>query len=42
LWVTDDENKIPLMVESSIFVGSIRAQITKMEKLKNPVTSRIK
>lgn len=42
LWVTDDENKIPLMVESSIFVGSIRAQITKMENLKNPVTSRIK
>jgi hypothetical protein len=42
LWVTDDENKIPLMVESSIFVGSIRAEITKMEKLKNPVTSRIK
>ncbi|MCG9880355.1 MAG: DUF3108 domain-containing protein, partial [Bacteroidia bacterium] len=42
LWVTDDENKVPLMVESSIFVGSIKAQITKMENLRNPVSSRIK
>lgn len=42
LWVTDDENKIPLMVESSIFVGSIKAQITKMEHVKNPIRSKIK
>ena len=42
LWVTDDENKIPLMVESSIFVGSIKAQITKMEHVRNPIRSKIK
>jgi len=42
LWVTDDENKIPLLVESSIFVGSIKAQITKMENIRNPLRARVK
>ena len=42
LWVTDDENKIPLLVESDIFVGSIKAEITKIKGNKNPLTAKIK
>jgi len=42
LWVTDDENKLPVLVESDIFVGSIKAELTKYQNLRNPLTSRIK
>lgn len=42
LWVSDDENKIPLMVESDIFVGSITAEITKIKGTKNPMVAKIK
>lgn len=42
LWVTDDENKIPLMVESDIFVGSVKAEITGWSGLKNEISSKVK
>lgn len=42
LWVTDDENKIPLRVESDIFVGSARADLSDMSGIRNPLTSKIK
>lgn len=42
LWVTDDENKIPLLVESDIFVGSIKAEITKIKGNRNPLTAKVK
>ncbi len=42
LWVTDDDNKIPIRVESDIFVGSVKADIAEMSGLRNPLTSKIK
>lgn len=42
LWVSDDENKIPLLVESDIFVGSIKAEIVKIKGNKNPLTAKVK
>jgi hypothetical protein len=42
LWVSDDDNKIPLMVESDIFVGSIKAELIKCENVKNPMSAKIK
>jgi hypothetical protein len=42
LWVTDDENKIPIMVESDIFVGAIKAELISYKNIKNPLTSKIK
>ncbi len=42
LWVSDDENKLPLMVESDIFVGSIKAELVSYKNLKNPLTAKIK
>jgi hypothetical protein len=42
LWVTDDDNKMPIMVESDIFVGAIKAELISYENIKNPLTSKIK
>jgi hypothetical protein len=42
MWVTDDENKIPLLVESEIWVGSLKAELIEMSGLRNPLNSKIK
>ena len=41
VWVTDDDNKIPVLVESPIVVGSIRAELHSYEGLRNPVKAKI-
>jgi hypothetical protein len=42
VWVTDDKNRIPLLVEAKILVGSVKAVLVGMEGLKYPVTSLVK
>lgn len=42
VWVTDDENKIPLMFESKILVGKVYGRLKKWENLKYPLSSKIK
>lgn len=42
IWISDDENLIPLRVESEIMIGSMRGDITGYSGLRNPVSSRIK
>jgi len=39
VWVTDDRNRVPLLVEAKILVGSVKAIVTGMEGLKYPLTS---
>lgn len=41
LWITDDENKIPILGESAVIVGSVKMELTKASGLKNPVKARI-
>ena len=41
VWLTDDQNKIPLYLESPIRVGSVKATISKMKNLKYPLISKI-
>jgi len=41
VWVTDDQNKLPLLIETRILVGSIRARIESITNLKHPLTSRL-
>lgn len=36
VWVSDDENKIPLRIKASLAVGSIKADIEGFKGLKNP------
>ena len=42
IWITDDDNKIPVMLESPIRVGSVRAYISACEGLKYPLASKIR
>lgn len=42
LWVTDDENRIPVRIESDIVVGSVKADLMEYANIKNAFTSRIK
>ena len=36
LWVTDDENHVPVLAESEIIVGSVRVELIDYDGLKNP------
>jgi hypothetical protein len=40
LWVSDDENHIPLRAQSEIWVGSLKADLVKMSGVRNPLTSK--
>lgn len=42
VWVTDDDNRIPILVEAKILVGSVKAYFLNASGLKYPVTSLIK
>jgi hypothetical protein len=42
LWVSDDENKVPLLAQSEIWVGSLKAELVESQGLKNPLSSKLK
>jgi len=42
LWISDDENKIPVLAQSGIIVGSVKMEITSYTGLKNAQTSKIR
>jgi hypothetical protein len=42
VYVSDDENKIPLQIKANILIGSVKMTITEYSGLKNPMTSKIK
>jgi hypothetical protein len=37
VWISDDENKIPIMAKAKIQVGSIKMHLVKWDNLKNPM-----
>lgn len=39
VWVSDDENKLPILVEARILIGSIKANIQEYQNLKVPMVS---
>jgi hypothetical protein len=41
-WVTDDRNRIPVLVEAKILVGSVKAYVKNIEGNRNPINSLIK
>ncbi|MFI5135018.1 MAG: DUF3108 domain-containing protein [Chitinophagales bacterium] len=41
VWVTDDDNKIPVLVESPIVVGFIRAELYKYDGIRNPMKAKL-
>jgi hypothetical protein len=41
LWVSDDSNKIPLIIESPVSIGSIKAVLKSYSGLKYDLSSKI-
>lgn len=39
LWISDDDNKIPLLVESGLVVGSVRLELIQFGGLRNTIRS---
>lgn len=37
VWITDDENRIPVLAEAKILVGSIKMELTDYKNLANPI-----
>lgn len=42
LWISDDKNKIPVLAQSGILVGSVKMELIDYKGLRNPMTSRIR
>jgi hypothetical protein len=42
VWFTDDENHLPIQVETEILVGTVKALLLEAKSLKYPLTSQIK
>jgi hypothetical protein len=40
-WVTDDKNKIPVLVEAKILVGSVKAYLRSVQENRNPMDALI-
>jgi hypothetical protein len=41
VWVTNDDNRVPVLIEAQIRIGSVKAMLKSSEGLKNPQTARI-
>ena len=41
VWVTDDKNKVPILIEAKILVGSVKAILTGTKNLKHPIEAEI-
>jgi hypothetical protein len=41
VYVTDDQNRVPLLIETPILVGSIKARVNGMSGLRFPLSSKI-
>lgn len=42
VWVTDDQNRVPIVVEAKILIGSVKAVFVEAEGLLSPFASEIK
>ncbi|OFX45153.1 MAG: hypothetical protein A2X13_08480 [Bacteroidetes bacterium GWC2_33_15] len=42
VWVTDDLNRVPVLVDAKILIGSVKATLVSTENLKFPLSSEIK
>lgn len=41
MWVTDDANHVPILVESKVAVGKVRVELINYSGLANPVTAKL-
>ncbi len=41
VWVTDDLNRIPIIVEAKVLIGSVKALFVGVKGARNPITAEI-
>jgi hypothetical protein len=41
LWISDDENKIPILIRSALFIGKVEVELVESTGLANPSNSKI-
>ncbi|HPG32351.1 MAG: DUF3108 domain-containing protein [Lentimicrobiaceae bacterium] len=41
LWITDDLNRLPVMVQTAVIVGSVKMELIEYQGLKNPFNSKV-
>lgn len=41
LWITDDENKLPVLIKSAVIVGSVKIELIKYSNLRNPIEAKL-
>ena len=41
IWISDDQNRIPVLAKSAVVVGSVKLELTDYKGLANPVTSLV-
>lgn len=41
IWVSDDDNKLPLLIESPVSIGSVKAVLKSYDGLKYPLSSKL-
>lgn len=42
MWISDDRNKVPLLIESGLVVGNIRMELSEFSGLKYPLRSKVR
>jgi hypothetical protein len=42
LWISDDKNRVPLLVESGLVVGSVKLELSEYSGLKNSMDSAVR
>jgi SHS2 domain-containing protein len=42
IWISDDENRIPILAKSAVVVGSVKLELIEYKGLANPLTSLVK
>jgi hypothetical protein len=42
IWVTDDRNRVPILFESAVIVGSVKMELKSYTGLANPFTAKVK
>jgi hypothetical protein len=42
VWVTDDGNRVPVLIQADILIGSIKAYLTSYKNLKHPFDAKVK
>jgi hypothetical protein len=41
LWITDDKNRIPVLIKSEVIIGSIKGELFEYKKLKYPMDAKL-